>query len=187
MTLDLNTHTIKGADAVAEATADGGKENGDAGADGQTGSMNGEQAGGAADVNSGTNTENSRNGNADADAHTGGMARAAQAAAAGLRFIKDAQASRNPGTTLTVVNGTIQGGNGVTGMGSMDGAAGVETAANAPTNAKIIVGKDAKILGGSGANAKDNSGQNGGNGKSFQSDNRSEVTLRKVCASQVQR
>lgn len=164
VTLDLNTHTIKGADAVAEATADGGKENGDAGADGQTGSMNGEQAGGAADVNSGTNTENSRNGNADADAHTGGMARAAQAAAAGLRFIKDAQASRNPGTTLTVVNGTIQGGNGVTGMGSMDGAAGVETAANAPTNAKIIVGKDAKILGGSGANAKDNSGQNGGNG-----------------------
>ncbi len=46
----------------------------------------------------------------------------------------------------------------------MNGAAGVETAADAPTNAKIIVGNDAQILGGSGANAKDNSGQNGGNG-----------------------
>ena len=101
---------------------------------------------------------------ATADGQTGGAAGTAQSAAAGLRFITDAQASRNPGTTLTVVNGTIQGGNGA--AGSMNGAAGVETAAdaNAPTNAKIIVGAGAKILGGNGANAKDNSGQNGGNG-----------------------
>ena len=140
VTLRLNGQTIQGADAITETTADGGKENGDAGADGQTGSTNGEQAGGQA----------------------GGMARAAQAATAGLRFIKDAQASRNPGTTLTVVNGTIQGGNGA--AGSMNGAAGVETAADAPTNAKIIVGAGAKILGGNGADAADNSGQNGGNG-----------------------
>ena len=121
VTLDLNTHTIKAADAVAETTADGGNE--DAGAAGT-----------------------------------------AQSAAPGLRFIKDATAPRNPGTTLTVVNGMIQGGNGVTGMGSMDGAAGVETAADAPTSAKIIVSQNAKILGGNGADAKDNSSQNGGNG-----------------------
>ena len=118
VTLDLNGKTISGADAIAEATVDGGKENGAAGA--------------------------------------------AQSAAAGLRFIKDAQASGNPGTTLTVVNGTIQGGNGA--AGSMNGAAGVETAADAPTNAKIIVGKDAQILGGNGANAEDNTGENGGTG-----------------------
>ena len=123
VTLDLNMHTIKGADAVAETTADGGNED-------------------------------------------DGAAGTAQRAKAGLIFKTDASANRNPGTTLTVVNGTIQGGNGVTGMGSMDGAAGVETAAesNAPQNAKLIVGAGAKILGGNGANAKDNSGLRGGNG-----------------------
>ena len=78
VTLRLNGQTIRGADAIAETTADGSKENGDAGADGQTGSTNGEQAGGQA----------------------GGMARAAQAATAGLRFIKDANANSHPGTTL---------------------------------------------------------------------------------------
>ena len=134
VTLRLNGQTISGADAIAEATADGGKENGNAGA----------QTGGAA------------------GAQAGGMARAAQAATAGLRFIKDANANSHPGTTLTVVNGTIQGGNGA--AGSMNGAAGVETAADAPTNDKIIVGAGAKILGGNGADAKDNSGLSGGNG-----------------------
>ncbi len=48
VTLRLNGQTISGADAIAEATADGGNENGDAGADGQTGSTNGEQTGGMA-------------------------------------------------------------------------------------------------------------------------------------------
>ena len=138
VTLRLNGQTISGADAIAEATADGGKENGDAGADGQTGSTNGEQA--------------------------GGMARAAQPATPGLVFIKDAGANRHTGTTLTVVNGTIRGGNGA--LGNPNGATGVDVAAgqNAPQSVKIIVGKDAKILGGKGADAADNSGQNGGNG-----------------------
>ena len=138
VTLRLNGQTISGADAIAEATADGGKENGDAGADGQTGSTNGEQA--------------------------GGMARAAQPATPGLVFITDAGANRHTGTTLTVVNGTIRGGNGA--LGNPNGATGVDVAAgqNAPQSVKIIVGKDAKILGGNGADAKDNSGQNGGNG-----------------------
>ena len=134
VTLRLNGQTISGADAIAEATADGGKENGAAGADGQTGGQ------------------------------TGGMARAAQPATPGLVFIKDAGANRHTGTTLTVVNGTIRGGNGA--LGNPNGATGVDVAAgqNAPQSVKIIVGKDAKILGGNGANAKDNSGQNGGNG-----------------------
>ena len=134
VTLRLNGQTISGADAIAEATADGGKENGAAGADGQTGGQ------------------------------TGGMARAAQPATPGLVFIKDAGANRHTGTTLTVVNGTIRGGNGA--LGNPNGATGVDVAAgqNAPQSVKIIVGKDAKILGGNGADAKDNSGQNGGNG-----------------------
>ena len=166
VTLDLVGHTIKGADAVAETTADGGKENGDAGADGQTGGAAGENGSADAENSRNGNTVAGENGKSAAAGQDGGAAGTAQSAAPGLRFIKDANAPRNPGTTLTVINGTIQGGNGVTGVDSMNGAAGVETATetNAPTNAKIIVGKDAKILGGSGANAKDNSGQNGGNG-----------------------
>ena len=134
VTLRLNGQTISGADAIAEATADGGKENGGAGADGQTGGQ------------------------------TGGMARAAQPATPGLVFIKDAGANCHTGTTLTVVNGTIRGGNGA--LGNPNGANGVDVAAgqNAPQSVKIIVGKDAKILGGNGANAEDNTGENGGTG-----------------------
>lgn len=65
---------------------------------------------------------------------------------------------------MTVVNGTIQGGNGA--AGNPDGAVGVDVAAagNAPQSVKLIVGAGAKILGGNGANAKDNSGLSGGNG-----------------------
>ena len=53
VTLDLNTHTLKGADAVAETTADGGNEDG-----GAAGEQTGESG-----ANGDANTENSKNGN----------------------------------------------------------------------------------------------------------------------------
>ena len=170
VTLRLNGQTISGADAIAEATADG-----------QTGGVNGgvkeeNSRTGNAVVGENANAETAGNGNSGAAGQAGGavggmngeqaggMARAAQPATPGLVFITDADANRHTGTTLTVVNGTIRGGNGA--LGNPNGATGVDVAAgqNAPQSVKIIVGKDAKILGGNGADAKDNSGQNGGNG-----------------------
>ena len=88
-------------------------------------------------------------------------------AGVGLLFLADETANAHPGTTLKVVNGTIRGGNGSAAY--PNGAPGVSTAQAAarhaaPTNAKIDVGTDAKILGGKGADAALDSHKNGGNG-----------------------
>lgn len=85
---------------------------------------------------------------ADADANS--------AAQPGLLFKKDETAKRNPGTNLTVINGTIQGGSGS--AAHPNGAPAVSTAkaegaTGAPKDASIDVGNGAKLLGGQGANA----------------------------------
>ncbi len=98
---------------------------------------------------------------ADADANS--------AAQPGLLFKKDETAKRNPGTNLTVINGTIQGGSGS--AAHPNGAPAVSTAkaegaTGAPKDASIDVGNGAKLLGGQGANAVKNSGDDGGDGGS---------------------
>ena len=91
------------------------------------------------------------------------------AAQPGLLFKKDETAKRNPGTNLTVINGTIQGGSGS--AAHPNGAPAVSTAkaegaTGAPKDASIDVGNGAKLLGGQGANAVKNSGDDGGDGGS---------------------
>ncbi len=91
------------------------------------------------------------------------------AAQPGLLFKKDETAKRNPGTNLTVINGTIQGGSGS--AAHPNGAPAVSTAkaedaTGAPNDASIDVGNGAKLLGGQGANAVKNSGKDGGDGGS---------------------
>ena len=80
----------------------------------------------------------------------------------GLIFKKDG-GTEHPGTNLTVINGTIQGGAGS--ANHPNGAAGIGTdTAETPANAGITVGENANVLGGAGATGTNGNGGNGGAG-----------------------
>ena len=86
---------------------------------------------------------------------TGNNADAPNEAKPGLVFKKDDTAAEHPGTKLEIVNGTIKGGDGS--EKHPDGAAGIGTAEDPenPANAGVTVGKDGNIIGGNGADARD--------------------------------
>ena len=93
---------------------------------------------------------NSINGN-DADA--------ANSAKPGLEFVKDGSTKEHPGTKLEIVNGTVKGGDGSAAHPA--GAPGILAAGNT-ADAGLIIGKDAKVIGGNGADGTE--GKDGGNG-----------------------
>ena len=85
----------------------------------------------------------------------------------GLEFVKDGSINEHPGTKLEIVNGTIKGGDGS--EKHPDGAAGIGTAEDPenPENAGVTVGKDGNIIGGNGADTRDEaagSASKGGDG-----------------------
>ena len=71
----------------------------------------------------------------------------------GLEFVKDANSNEHPGTNLEIVNGTIKGGDGS--AKHPDGAPGIGASGNA-ADAGLIIGNDAKVIGGNGANGTSN-------------------------------
>ena len=77
----------------------------------------------------------------------------------GLEFIKDAT-NEHPGTKLEITNGTIKGGDGS--AAQPNGAPGIGTGTEKPSNAEVVAGNGVKVIGGNGANGTD--GNNGGNG-----------------------
>ena len=90
---------------------------------------------------------------------TGDKADDNNAAKPGLDFVKDGSTKEHPGTKLEIVNGTIKGGDGS--AKHPDGAPGIGAAGNA-ADAGLIIGNDAKVIGGNGANGTE--GKDGGNG-----------------------
>ena len=90
---------------------------------------------------------------------TGDKADDNNAAKPGLDFVKDGSINEHPGTKLEIVNGTIKGGDGS--AKHPDGAPGIGAAGNA-ADAGLIIGNDAKVIGGNGANGTE--GKDGGNG-----------------------
>ena len=90
---------------------------------------------------------------------TGDKADDNHAAKPGLDFVKDGSINEHPGTKLEIVNGTIKGGDGS--AKHPDGAPGVGAAGNA-ADAGLIIGNDAKVIGGNGADGTE--GKDGGNG-----------------------
>ena len=78
----------------------------------------------------------------------------------GLEFIKDAATNEHPGTRLEITNGTIKGGDGS--AAQPDGAPGIGTGTEKPSNAEVVAGNGVKVIGGNGANGTN--GNNGGNG-----------------------
>ena len=98
---------------------------------------------------------------------TGDNATDTDKAIPGLEFVKDGSINEHPGTNLTVINGTIKGGDGS--EKHPDGAAGIGTAEDPenPENAGVTVGKDGNIIGGNGADTRDEaagSASKGGDG-----------------------
>ena len=98
---------------------------------------------------------------------TGDNATDTDKAKPGLEFVKDGSINEHPGTNLTVINGTIKGGDGS--EKHPDGAAGIGTAEDPenPENAGVTVGKDGNIIGGNGADTRDEaagSASKGGDG-----------------------
>jgi hypothetical protein len=98
---------------------------------------------------------------------TGDNATDTDKAKPGLEFVKDGSINEHPGTNLTVINGTIKGGDGF--EKHPDGAAGIGTAEDPenPENAGVTVGKDGNIIGGNGADTRDEaagSASKGGDG-----------------------
>ena len=98
---------------------------------------------------------------------TGDNATDTDEAKPGLEFVKDGSINEHPGTKLEIVNGTIKGGDGS--EKHPDGAAGIGTAEDPenPENAGVTVGKDGNIIGGNGADTRDEaagSASKGGNG-----------------------
>ena len=98
---------------------------------------------------------------------TGDNATDTDKAKPGLEFVKDGNINEHPGTNLTVINGTIKGGDGS--EKHPDGAAGIGTAEDPenPENAGVTVGKDGNIIGGNGADTRDEaagSASKGGDG-----------------------
>ena len=77
----------------------------------------------------------------------------------GLEFVKDANSNEHPGTNLEIVNGTIKGGDGS--AKHPDGAAGIGASGDT-ADAGIIIGSDANVTGGNGADGTE--GKDGGNG-----------------------
>ena len=77
----------------------------------------------------------------------------------GLEFVKDANSNEHPGTNLEIVNGTIKGGDGS--AKHPDGAAGIGASGDT-ADAGIIIGSDANVIGGNGADGTE--GKDGGNG-----------------------
>ncbi|MBS6241578.1 MAG: hypothetical protein KH547_03045 [Roseburia sp.] len=98
---------------------------------------------------------------------TGDNATDTDEAKPGLEFVKDGSINEHPGTKLEIVNGTIKGGDGS--EKHPDGAAGIGTAEDPenPENAGVTVGKDGNIIGGNGADTRDEaagSASKGGDG-----------------------
>ena len=98
---------------------------------------------------------------------TGDNATDTDEAKPGLEFVKDGSINEHPGTKLEIVNGTIKGGDGS--EKHPDGAAGIGTAEDPenPANAGVTVGKDGNIIGGNGADTRDEaagSASKGGDG-----------------------
>ncbi len=77
----------------------------------------------------------------------------------GLEFVKDANSSEHPGTNLEIVNGTIKGGDGS--AKHPDGAAGIGASGDT-ADAGLIIGSNANVIGGNGADGTE--GKDGGNG-----------------------
>ena len=77
----------------------------------------------------------------------------------GLEFVKDANSNEHPGTNLEIVNGTIKGGDGS--AKHPDGAAGIGASGDT-ADAGIIIGSNANVIGGNGADGTE--GKDGGNG-----------------------
>ena len=86
---------------------------------------------------------------------TGDKADDNNAAKPGLDFVKDGSINEHPGTKLEIVNGTIKGGDGS--AKHPDGAPGIGAAGNA-ADAGLIIGNDAKVIGGNGADGSDADG-----------------------------
>ena len=98
---------------------------------------------------------------------TGDNATDTDEAKPGMEFVKDGSINEHPGTKLEIVNGTIKGGDGS--EKHPDGAAGIGTAEDPenPANAGVTVGKDGNIIGGNGADTRDEaagSASKGGDG-----------------------
>ena len=77
----------------------------------------------------------------------------------GLDFVKDGSINEHPGTKLEIVNGTIKGGNGS--AAHPDGAAGIGASGDT-ADTGLIIGNDANVIGGNGADGTE--GKDGGNG-----------------------
>ena len=90
---------------------------------------------------------------------TGDKADDNHAAKPGLDFVKDGSINEHPGTKLEIVNGTIKGGDGS--AKHPDGAPGIGASGDT-ADAGLIIGNDAKVIGGNGANGTE--GKDGGNG-----------------------
>ena len=90
---------------------------------------------------------------------TGDKADDNNAAKPGLDFVKDGSINEHPGTKLEIVNGTIKGGDGS--AKHPDGAPGIGASGDT-ADAGLIIGNDAKVIGGNGANGTE--GKDGGNG-----------------------
>ena len=90
---------------------------------------------------------------------TGDNADASDEAKPGLVFKKDDTATEHPGTNLEIVNGTIKGGDGS--AAHPDGAAGIGASGDT-ADAGLIIGSNANVIGGNGADGTE--GKDGGNG-----------------------
>ena len=90
---------------------------------------------------------------------TGDKADDNNAAKPGLDFVKDGSINEHPGTKLEIVNGTIKGGDGS--AKHPDGAPGIGAAGDT-ADAGLIIGSNANVIGGNGADGTE--GKDGGNG-----------------------
>ena len=77
----------------------------------------------------------------------------------GLEFVKDVNSNEHPGTNLEIVNGTIKGGDGS--AKHPDGAPGIGASGDT-ADAGLIIGSNANVIGGNGADGTE--GKDGGNG-----------------------
>ena len=90
---------------------------------------------------------------------TGDKADDNNAAKPGLDFVKDGSTKEHPGTKLEIVNGTIKGGDGS--AKHPDGAPGIGASGDT-ADAGLIIGSNANVIGGNGADGTE--GKDGGNG-----------------------
>ena len=90
---------------------------------------------------------------------TGDKADDNNAAKPGLDFVKDGSINEHPGTKLEIVNGTIKGGDGS--AKHPDGAPGIGASGDT-ADAGLIIGNNANVIGGNGADGTE--GKDGGNG-----------------------